>query len=151
MSCVTTTEGNLLELKKKLMQNHTLEAVFSMPNELFVNSNVATICAVLVFKAHQPHPKNKETFLGYWKNDGFVKTKRFGRCDYYNKWDEIKKQWLYDFQNKKQTSYCFPKLLTPQDEWCVEAYMETDYSNLKEEDFIKVVKNYTVFTISNSD
>ena len=151
MSCVTATSGELLELKKKLMQKHTLEAAFSMPDSLFVNSNVGTITIILVFKSHQPHPKNKETFLAYWKDDGFVKTRALGRCDYYNKWKTIKEKWLYEFQNRKTTLLCFPKLLTPEDEWCVEAYMETDYSNLKEDDFIKEMKNYVLFNISNSD
>ena len=151
MSCVTATEGNLLELKKKLMQKHTLEAVFSMPNDLFVNSDVGTICATLVFKAHQPHPKNKETYLGYWKDDGFVKTKRFGRSDYHNKWKEIKEKWLYEFENKKTTPYCFPKLLTAEQEWCVEAYMEIDYSTIREENFVNEVKKYVLFSIANSD
>lgn len=151
MSCVTATSGELLELKKKLMQKHTLEAVFSMPDTLFVNSKVGTITATLVFKAHQPHPKNKETFLGYWKYDGFVKTKRFGRSDFNNKWEEIKKKWLYEFENRKTTSHCFSKLLKVEDEWCAEAYMETDYSNIKQEDFVKEIKNYVLFNISNSD
>ena len=151
MSCVTATEGHALELKKKIMEKHTLEAVFSMPNELFFNSNVCTICAIVVLKTHQPHPKNKETFLGYWKDDGFVKTRRFGRADYYNKWEKIREKWLFDYENKKATSYCFTKLLTPKDEWCIEAYMKTDYSKLKEEDFIKSVKNYVLFNVANSD
>lgn len=151
MSCVTADSGELLELKTKLLQNHTLEAVFSMPDDLFVNSNVGTITATLVFIAHQPHPKNKETFLGYWKDDGFVKTKRFGRCDLHNKWKTIKEKLLYDFKNKKTSMCCFPQLLTAKDEWCVEAYMKIDYSNIKKEDFVKEVKNYVSFNISSSD
>ncbi|WP_220463382.1 N-6 DNA methylase [Nitrosopumilus sp. b3] len=151
MSCVTATEGHLLELKKRLMEKHTLDAVFSMPNELFFNSNVGTICAIVVFKAHQPHPKNKETFLGYWKDDGYVKTRRFGRADYNNKWEKIRTQWLDEYENKKRTPYCFTKLLTPEDEWCVEAYMQVDYSILKEDDFVKSIKDYVSFKLANSD
>lgn len=150
MSCVTAREGVILELKKKLLQNHTLEAVFSMPNILFINSKVRTVTATLVFRAHQPHPKNKETFLSFWKDDGFAYTRALGRHDRYDKWQTIKEKWLYEFQNKKTTRYCFPKLLTAEDEWCIEAYMEVDYSNIKQEDFSKEVKNFMLYSISNS-
>lgn len=150
MSCVTATDGVLLEFKKTLMKNHTLDAAFSMPNELFFNSNVGTICAIVVFTAHKPHPPNKETFLGYWKNDEFVKTRRFGRIDYNNKWKDTKDGWLEDFENNKTTSYSLSKKLKPEDEWCVEAYMKTDYSHLTDEDFIKEIKDYATFKIKNA-
>lgn len=151
MSCVTQNTKTLLELKKELLKKHTLEAVFSMPDELFVNSDKAVITVIIVFKAHQPHPKNKETFLGYWKDDGFIKTKTLGRTDYNNKWKTIKEKWLSDYQNRKTTPYCFSKLLTAEDEWCIEAYMETDYSTLTKDDFIREIKNYVLFKFANGD
>ena len=149
ISCVTQNTKILLNLKKKLMKKHTLEAVFSMPDQLFINSDVGTVIVIIVFKAHQPHPKNKETFLGYWKDDGFVKTKTLGRSDDHNKWKSIKDEWLYDYQNRKSTKYCFPKLLTYEDEWCIEAYMETDYSTITKNDFIKEIQDYVLFKTVN--
>ena len=35
--------------------------------------------------------------------------------------------------------------VTASDEWCVEAYMETDYSKLSQADFIKVIKDYVAY------
>ena len=35
------------------------------------------------------------------------------------------------------------------DEWCAEAYLETDYSDLKEEDFEKELEKYFVFKSLN--
>ena len=118
-----------------------------MPDELFTNSDVGTVTVIVVFKAHQPHPKNKETFLGYWKDDGFVKNKTLGRADYNNDWKSTKDKWLSDYGNRKTTKYCFSKLLTAEDEWCIEAYMETDYSNITKEDFVKEVQNYVLFKL----
>jgi hypothetical protein len=34
-----------------------------------------------------------------------------------------------------------------EDEWCAEAYMETDYSTLCDEDFIKKMRDYTAFLL----
>lgn len=149
ISCVTQNNKTLLDLKKKLMDKHTLEAVFSMPDELFVNSDKAIVTVIVVFKAHQPHPDNKKTFLGYWKDDGFVKTKTLGRSDSNNKWKSIKEQWLKDYENRKTTKHSLSKLLTPNDEWCIEAYMETDYSTLTKEDFVKEIQNYALFKSAN--
>jgi len=36
------------------------------------------------------------------------------------------------------------------DEWCAEAYIETDYSKLTQEDFERVVQNYAIFKLTNS-
>lgn len=33
------------------------------------------------------------------------------------------------------------------DEWCAEAYMETDYSSLSQSDFAKVVRNYAIYRL----
>ena len=33
----------VIELKKKLLEKHTLEAVFSMPDELFLNSKIHVV------------------------------------------------------------------------------------------------------------
>jgi len=34
-----------------------------------------------------------------------------------------------------------------EDEWCAEAYMETDYSTLTQDDFEKELKKYVAFKI----
>ena len=149
MSCVIANSGKIYELKKKLLKFHTLEAVFSMPNDLFVNSKVGTVTAVVVFKAHQKHPSDKETFFGYWKDDGFIKNRSLGRCDYFNRWDNIKKEWLYTFRNKKNTKDSLNRLVSAKDEWCIEAYMKTNYQTLNEDCFIEILKEYSGYLFLN--
>ena len=37
--------------------------------------------------------------------------------------------------------------LTAKDEWCAEAYMETDYSSITQNDFEAVVRDYAMFRL----
>ncbi|MFZ3168157.1 MAG: N-6 DNA methylase [Candidatus Methanoperedens sp.] len=131
MERVLSTSGEGLEDKTNLLNNHTLEAVMSMPNELFVDSDVNVVTAILVITAKKPHPANKETYFGYWKDDGFVKKKNQGRIDLDKKWDGIKAEWVNSFINRKNISgFSVNHVVKAKDEWCAEAYMDTDYSKI---------------------
>jgi len=104
----------------------------------------------MVFTAHKPHPKNKETFFGYFKDDGFVKRKIQGRIDAYGKWQKIKSEWLTYYLNRKsKPGVSVNKCVSAKDEWCAEAYMETDYSNISEDDFIIELQKYASFKVLN--
>ena len=146
MQSALAQTGKVYEIKKKLLENHTLEAVLSMPNELFTNSKVNVVSCVMIFTAHKPHPKNKETYFGYYKDDGFVKRKIQGRTDVYGKWENIKDKWVNYYLNRKQEpGFSANKVVAAYDEWCAEAYMETDYSKLTQNDFLKTIKEYILF------
>ena len=151
MSCVLAQKGIRLSLKEKILQNHTLEAVFSMPDELFHNSNVTVVTAVLVIKAKEKHPSNYKTYFGYWKNDGFIKIKNLGRVDFYNRWETTKKYWLENFRNKDTViGHSIKKSIIAKDEWCAEAYIDTDYNILTDELFIKNIKQYLTYVFNRS-
>ena len=94
MQCALAQRGKVYELKQRILKKHTLEAVLSMPNELFFNSKVGVVSCVIIITAHKPHPKNKKTFFGYYKDDGFVKRKGKGRIDALLKWSTIKEKWV---------------------------------------------------------
>ena len=129
MSCALAKSGVIFSLKEKILREHTLEAVFSMPKELFHNSDVGVNTCIMVFKAKEKHPANYKTYFGYWKDDGFIK-RRQGREDYNNKWTEIKKYWITTYRNKEEIiGHSIKKVVSAEDEWCVEAYMETNYSS----------------------
>ncbi len=149
ISCVLSQSGKEYDWKKKLLEKHTLEAVFSMPDELF-NPTSSTITAIVVFKAHITHSKNYETYFGYWKDDGFVKMKNLGRVDYYGKWNKIKSDWVFNYRNKKEIAgHNIKKVVSVDDEWCVEIYMETNYGALNEEYFEKNILYYLSFLLTN--
>jgi type I restriction-modification system DNA methylase subunit len=150
MNCVLAQSGKSYELKKKLLNLHTLEAVFSMPDELFINSNVGVVTCIIVVTAHKPHPKTKQTYFGYWKDDGYIKTKNKGRIDSSNKWKSIRDVWIDSYVNRKQVAgLSVMKMISAEDEWCAEAYLETDYSVITQDDFIQVMKNYVAFQYLN--
>jgi hypothetical protein len=152
MRCALYNKGYGLNLKERLLNNHTLEAVFSMPDELFHNSNVAVVTAIMVFKAKEKHPENYKTYFGYWKEDGFVKIKNTGRTDYYNKWDNIKKYWLDNYKNKDEIiGHSIKKVVNFKDEWCSEAYINTDYKTLISDNFIKNIKQYLTYLFNRTD
>ena len=46
---------------------------------------------------------------------------------------------------EEKAGFSVTRAVTAEDEWCAEAYMETDYSNLSKEDFIKSVKDFVYF------
>jgi type I restriction-modification system DNA methylase subunit len=149
LNCVTAQTGKDYDWKKKLLEKHTLDAVFSMPDEIF-NPSSSTVTAIIVFKANIPHPKDRETYFGYWKDDGFIKVKHLGRVDFFDKWKQIKANWIYNYRNKKEAKgQSVTKCVSAEDEWCAEAYMETDYSQLKREDFESEIKKYVLFKEMN--
>ena len=132
--------------KEIILKKHTLEAVLSMPDELFHNSGVNTVTAVAILKAHTSHPKGKKTWFAFCKDDGFFKKKTNGRFDYDNKWENIKNKWVKSFRNKsEEIGFSLLKEVKSTDEWCVEAYMETDYSKLTDDDFIKTIRSYVAY------
>jgi type I restriction-modification system DNA methylase subunit len=152
MSCATADSGVDLQYKELLLKQHTLEAVMSMPEDLFHDSNANIVTCVMVFTAHTPHPKGKKTWFGYWRNDGFVKKKNLGRIDNNNTWGEIKEHWVNSFFNREirpQQSISWE--VSANDEWCAEPYLDTDYTTLCEAEFIKTSLAYLSFLASMGD
>ncbi len=148
MSCAIGTKFK--EVRQRLFKYHTLKAVFSMPDDIFYPTGT-NVC-VMVWEAHKSHDSNKPTFFGYCKDDGFVKRKRMGRIDYYNKWDDIEKEWLDLYENKKVVDgKSAIQCVNADDEWLCEAYMKTDYSTLTQQDFQQTVNDYLAYLVKSGD
>ncbi len=146
MSCVTSANARTVTVRERLLKHHTLTGVFSMPDDLF--HPVGVITCIIVFEAKKPHPHGFKSFFGYFKNDGYQKTKHMGRV---NKggWGAIKKHWLSLYLNReKEVGLSVLQAVTAQDEWCAEAYMETDYSKLTKDDFAKTVMDYAIHKLT---
>lgn len=151
MRCALYQKGEGLAIKERILETHTLEAVMSMPDDLFYP--VGTVTCIMVFRANIPHKNSKrKTWFGYWKNDSFIKVKHRGRVDVNQKWEATKSHWLEMFRNRDtHAGESVMQYVTASDEWCAEAYMETDYSKITQADFEKVVRNYAVFKLLNSE
>lgn len=143
--------------KEAMLENNTLDAVFTLPNEIFYPGASASACC-MVFTLGKPH-KNidgtvNKTFFGYYKDDGFKKKKNLGRVEQFDVnnnsiWKQIEKKWLDLYRNKTvEDGISAMQAVSKEDEWLCEAYMKTDYSKLSESDFQKTLNNYLAYQIS---
>lgn len=148
MSCAI---GNKFkDVRARLFQKHTLDAVFSMPDDIFYPTGT-NVC-VMVWKAHRPHDTTRETFFGYCKDDGFVKRKKLGRVDVYGKWSAIEAQWISLYRNRDvEDGLSARHCVTDKDEWLCEAYMKTDYSKLSQEDFQQSINDYLAYLVKKGE
>ncbi|OJF95655.1 restriction endonuclease [Rhizobium sp. 58] len=143
MSCALSANS----LRAEILKEHTLEAVVSMPDELFYP--VGVITCIMVFTAHRAHKiENRKTWFGYWKDDGFQKTKHKGRIDLSEAWPKIRDRWVEAFRNREvHLGESVSQKVTAEDEWCAEAYLETDYTKLSQNDFERIVRNYAIYRL----
>ena len=152
ISCVNDISGKSYLLKQKILQEHTLEAVLSLPEELFYNSNVNTVTCAVVLTAHVPHPANKKTWFGYCRNDGYVKRKNKGRIDANHTWQQIKEQWVSAYMNREVIpEFSVMRQVSAKDEWCAEAYLESRYDHLTDDDYLETIKNFYLFSMKNAE
>lgn len=143
MSCGLKDDKATTAVRKRLIDKYTLKAVISMPNDLFYPVGVVT--CIMVFDASRPNGQ-KKTWFGYLKDDGFVKRKNKGRIDCASRWNSIKAAFLEAYtEGDTCPGLSVKKAVSEKDEWCAEAYMETDYSTLTEQDFISTLKRYAIF------
>lgn len=135
-------------LREQLLKEHRLEAVMSMPDDLFYP--VGVVACIMVFTAHVPHDSDPhhESWFGYWKNDGFRKVKKEGRVTT-DRWIKIKAEWLDMFRRKEIPEKSVWKKVGLDDEWCAEVYLETNFSVMDDNDFKKAVFNLASFCVEN--
>lgn len=143
MQTALATNSKVTRLKEELMSKHTLEAVLSMPEQLFANSKVATVTCVMVFTAHQPHPDNKKVWLALTKDDGFVVEMHRGRIDPEGQWPAIRDKWVERFINKEEVAgFSVGRVLGVNDEWCAEPHIVRGEGGLSAEMFEEVLRQF---------
>ncbi|MCF0217185.1 MAG: N-6 DNA methylase [Fibrobacteraceae bacterium] len=157
MQAAIGNSAEIKEYKKKMLEKYTLDAVFSLPTEIFYPGAAAVACC-MVFDLSQKHEKsNKDTFFGYYRDDKFIKRKGLGRIEKTDSagnslWLETKDLWLELYRNKRVVpGLSVMHKVTWKDEWLAEAYMETDYSEIKEYDFQKVINDYLAYLVKEGE
>ncbi len=142
--------------KAFMLEHNTLDAVFTLPDDVFhPGASVSACCMVFTLgKPHKlPDGTVNETFFGYFKNDGFKKKKNLGRVEQFDNnnqsiWKRIESEWLTLYRNKKVADgLSATAVVSGEDEWLCEAYMRTDFSTLKEEDFQKSLNEYLAYLV----
>lgn len=155
MQAAIGSSNDVKDFKKKMLDNYTLEAVFSLPVEIFY-PGAAAVAVCMVFDLSQKHEKaNKETFFGYYRDDKFIKRKGLGRVEMTDEkgnslWAKTEELWLDLYKNRKKVAgLSVMQKIGWKDEWLAEAYMETDYSSLKSDDFEKTIRDYYSYIIKD--
>ena len=165
LACAIGTGSLITKEKEVLLEDNTLEAVFSLPGEIFYPGSSVCACCML-FTLGQPHVKadgtTRSTFFGYCKDDGFVKKKNLGRVEQFikddkgnftiSKWKEIEAEWLDLFERKAVVDgKSAVERVNADDEWLCEAYMKTDYTKLTADDFQRTLNNYLSYLVKEGN
>lgn len=160
LACAIGTGKQITYEKKLLLEDNTLEAVFSLPTEMFYPG--ASVCACcMLFTLGQPHIKPdgtiRSTFFGYCKDDGFIKKKNLGRVEQFDgkgnsKWKAIENEWLDLYERKaSEDGKSAVQKIDGDAEWLCEAYMKTDYTKLTSDDFQRTLNNYLAYLVKEGD
>lgn len=156
IACAIGTKGVIKEIKEHILEENTLDAVFTLPNDIFYPGATVQSCC-MVFKIGKKHSdiSTPNTFFGYCKDDGFKKKKNIGRIEQINpiskksRWVEIEREWINLYRNRKEKpGYSTTHMIAASDEWICEAYMDTDYSVLSDSDFINTINGYFSYLVS---
>ena len=159
VACAIGTSGEIARLKEEILKENTLDAVFTLPNEIFYPGASASACC-MVFKIGTKHSdiSNPDTYFGYYKEDGFKKKKNLGRVEQVDsntgksKWVEIENRWIELYRNRQSVDgLSATNKVNGDDEWLCEAYMKTDYTKLTEEDFQQTINDYLAYLIKEGN
>lgn len=154
MQCAIGNSEDLKRFKRKMLEEHNLDAVFSFPNEMFYPGASAIACCMIfnLGVRHKDAPI-KETFFGYYKDDGLVKKKNLGRVERTpNIWKQVESEWLeLYFKRESKPGLSVIKKVEAEDEWLAEAYMETDFTKISENDFQTTLNDYLSFLVKRGD
>lgn len=155
VACAIGISGEIARLKREILEENTLDAVFTLPNEIFYPGASASACC-MVFKIGIKHTdiSNPDTFFGYCKDDGFKKKKNLGRVEQVDsttgksRWVEIEKEWIELYRNRRSVDgLSATHKVSGDDEWLCEAYMKTDYTKLTERDFQQTINDYLAYLV----
>lgn len=153
VACAIGNSREIENIKIDLLEQNTLDAVFTLPNEIFYPGASASACC-MVLKTGRKNADSGKTFFGYFKEDGFKKKKNLGRIEQMNpetgesEWKLIKDRWIELYNSRDSVDgLSVTQKVTGKDEWLCEAYMKTDYSKLSEEDFQATINEYLSYLV----
>jgi len=131
------------QIKKQILENHTLEGVITLNKETFYG--VGTNPCIAVFTAHKPHSKKKYCKFVNYEDDGFAVSKHIGLVKTERAIERnahLLNCWLHDAP--AETKFMVKTTIEAEDEWLHSFYYFNDEIP-KEEDFEKTIANYLSF------
>lgn len=157
MQCAIGTGADVKKYKQLMLQEHHLDAVFSLPPDIFHPGANANACCMIFDLGVRHNSVDTPTFFGYYKDDGFRKKKNLGRVEKIDPitgkglWESIEAEWLKLYRERREKKGLSSiKKVTYTDEWLCEAYMDTDYSSLSIADFEQTIRDYMAYCISSN-
>ena len=159
VACAIGSSKELKTMKNELLKQNTLDAVFTLPDEIFYpGASTCACCMVFTLGKKHSDTSNPKTYFGYYKEDGFKKRKNLGRVEQVETetgkslWSEIEEQWIELYTNRQAVDgLSAVQKVNGTDEWLCEAYMRTDYTKLTESDFQQTLNNYLAYLIKEGN
>lgn len=142
-SSVTGKSKQEQEIKRSILQHHTLEGVITLNTNTFYG--VGTNPCIAVFTAHRPHPKNKLCKFINFEDDGYEVAKHVGLVETASATD--KRQHLLDVwfdRAEAETKFCVKTTVEADDEWLHAFYYFNDEIPT-EDDFRNTMADYLTF------
>ena len=100
-STVQNSKKQIQKQKEAIFKNHTIEAVITLPNDLFYPSaGVGTLLLILTLGI--PHNPEKEVVFYNLENDGYVKGKNCRKEEKPGAWEAIKEEVLRNIENREE-------------------------------------------------
>lgn len=160
VSAAIGTSDIIRREKDRILKNSTLNAVITLPDDVFYPGAAVQTCCML-FTLGEPHVKAdksvRETLFIFGKEDGFKKKKNIGRIEQFDeqgvsKWKQIEDKWLNMYRNKTVIEgLSASHVVTAEDEWLCEAYMEVNYNLLNQNMFKNTVSKFLAHLMEVSE
>jgi type I restriction-modification system DNA methylase subunit len=144
VSSRTKKHSNLTEVKKRILQKHTLLASIQMPNNLFYPKGTETV--ILVFKTYKTH--NQPTWFAKF-DDGYELLKHQKTRTPTAKADEKYQNFLNAYRNMSETDFSFVERVNYEEQWIYTILKTHDY-HIESKDLQKVVNEYLSYLFNNN-
>lgn len=131
------------KVKKAILKNHTLEGVITCNKDTF--GRIGTDPCIMVFTAHIPQPKDKESIFINFEDDGYEIKKHIGLVE--TERAKERKQHLLDSwygRIEPDSKFMVRSSVEASDEWLHSFYYFNDEIP-SEDDFIKSIADYLSF------
>lgn len=141
ISCAINSKN--MKMRETIMMNHTLEAVYTMPSDLFMPNAAVSTC-IMIWTPHVPHNSDKKTFLAKMSDDGFGtgSTRKMNKTA---EWANIRNEWLEMNLNKEiiEGVSTFEKLDYSKT-WLPDSYLHQEVA-INEKMFVKTMLDRLLF------
>jgi type I restriction enzyme M protein len=130
-------------VKKRILENHTLEGVITLNKNTFYG--VGTNTCIAIFTAHKPHSDKKYCKFVNYEDDGFIVSKHVGLVETtraISQKNHLLDCWLHN--KRAESKFMVETTIEAEDEWLHSFYYFNDEIP-KEEDFEKTIADYLTF------